>query len=91
MLTNNERQLMILIQNSTIVPTRRQMARALGFRSATQIQHLVDLLVARGYLRRLRQKQQALEVIRRVPAGIAYYVFDESEKCLRLMRQEAAE
>ncbi|MBM3451278.1 MAG: transcriptional repressor LexA [Armatimonadetes bacterium] len=46
-----------------IVPTVREVARALGVRSPATVQQHIDSLAKKGYLRRLPDRMRALEIL----------------------------
>jgi repressor LexA len=48
-----------------VAPTRTEMMAALGLRSKSGAQRLVEALIERGYLRRLPHRARAIEILRR--------------------------
>ncbi|MDR5682458.1 MAG: transcriptional repressor LexA [Armatimonadota bacterium] len=51
------------IERSGIVPSVREVASALGLRSAATAQQHIDGLIRKGYLRRLPDRMRALEIL----------------------------
>ena len=68
MLTNKQRDLLILIQDrlsdTGVAPSFEEMKEAVGLKSKSGIHRLITALEERGFLRRLPQRARALEVLR---------------------------
>jgi len=88
MLTARQKELVEYIATETartggIAPTRREMAVALGAKSAGDITRLVRACVARGALRAHPSRARAIEVIPRPKSRMAWFVFDDTDKVLK--------
>jgi repressor LexA len=73
MLTRKQHELLLLIhdrlQSDGIPPSFDEMKDALGLKSKSGIHRLVTALEERGFIRRLRHRARALEVVRLPEAG----------------------
>lgn len=67
-LTAREEQLLeVLVDHVTdhgFQPSMRELARAVGLRSASTVHHYVTSLEAKGYVRRPQGRPRAIEILR---------------------------
>jgi SOS-response transcriptional repressor LexA len=70
-------KLIRLIAESDICPTYDQMQAHLGWKSKSGVWKAIDLLERMGYLRRFKQRRQAIEV-----TTPEYFVWDNRAKML---------
>jgi repressor LexA len=88
MLTVRETKAMCFIQdyvsqNGGVAPTVAEIRDAVGYASKHPACRMLQDLAKRGYLRRLRQRERAIEVLR--PVRVAYFKFDEDAKELKMI------
>lgn len=74
-LTQRQRDLLAYLhrymgESGGMAPTYEQMRAALDLASKSTVHRLLDGLEARGHIRRLRYKQQAIELLRDAPLVI---------------------
>lgn len=90
MLTERQHRLLTYLYEcqvkTGISPSYQQMADAIGSEQKGNAHALVARLIARGYVRRLENKQ--LEVVKKPSVG--FFVFDNEKKCLRPARGSGA-
>lgn len=88
MLSARETEMMSFIedyvsQSGGVSPSYAEAAHALGLKSKGSTSRMFKRLEGKGYLKRLRGKHRALEVLR--PARVQYFKFDDEAKELKLM------
>lgn len=74
MLTARQQQLLAFIDSCATTPSFDEMRAALGLASKGGVHRLIDGLEERGFIRRLRRKARAIEVVRRPEARTAWRV-----------------
>lgn len=74
MLTARQQQLLAFIDSCAVAPTYDEMRAGLGLKSKSGVHRLVDQIEERGFIRRLRGKARAIEVVRRPEARTAWRV-----------------
>lgn len=85
MLTKRQRDALLFIQHFQAAhggecPSLRDIAFAVsGQRAASEGMRLVDGLEARGFVRRIRARHRAIEVIRPIPVAEVYKWCDETK------------
>jgi SOS-response transcriptional repressor LexA len=86
MLTNVQMETLDFIrghleQSGGVAPTVREIAHGMGYANHGCVQLTLTRLQDRGYIRRMRGRARAMEVIQRV----AYFKFDEDAKELKMI------
>lgn len=97
MLTHRQRHVLQFVQqyqedHGGVTPTFAEIAAAMGLRSKSGVVYTLDRLAERGVIRRLPNRQQAIEVIRPVephlePKWNRFHVFrfdDETKELVAL-------
>ncbi len=85
MLTRSQHKLLIFIHNfiqtSGISPSYEEMARALELKSRSGVHRLVDCLIERGFVTRIKDRARAIEVIK-LPADVS---LDEKVNAMKVL------
>lgn len=76
MLTAAQQKMLVFIEgyieaHDGVAPTFREMAAGTGLRSTHGVFRIVNGLVERGYIRRLRDRARAIEILKTVPRRVA--------------------
>ena len=75
MLTSKQKKALMSISDyvdrNGVAPSYAELQEELGLKSKTSIFHLVNALESRGYIRRLKYRARALEIIRMPPDAVS--------------------